>query len=384
MAAAKSVATTEKSRGTKAVEEIVSEEIAATDPEVGEVAVDILLEEMPSTAVVAPELTAPAPSAAVPPTADQAVLGLPAGVAKEVSPVLATGTLLSNVIASGLGEKTAPAAVPAAPSTRPPMAEKKRVQLPPCSTRDAEETIPVETGVVPDPLATTSVPFEDMIVEEVPKVDPGRLGATMSMLQDVIRSVEEPATALGLRSAGLSSSSSGVLAIVEKSKQTTAPGAVLGTAPHPMGSTQRPVLNPPSDLELQRAMDVFRGVQERNHQMEQECARLKEALRVHEVGVKPFAVERADHAVLQEKLESRYKSLNKKYHELKKQEASARNQVIDWRNAHDRVANEAEHLRAALAEAEAACEHQRDRKMQIGVMLAMAMVACRDHAQTLG
>ena len=58
---------------------------------------------------------------------------------------------------------------------------------------------------------------------------------------------------------------------------------------------------------------ILRSFQERSHQLEQECARLAEALRVHEVGVKSFAVERADRAVLQEKLESRYKSLNKKY-----------------------------------------------------------------------
>ena len=51
---------------------------------------------------------------------------------------------------------------------------------------------------------------------------------------------------------------------------------------------------------------------------------------------------------------------------------------------HDRVTNEANHLRASLAEAQAACEHQRDRKNQNGVMLAMAMVACRDHGQTIG
>ena len=38
-------------------------------------------------------------------------------------------------------------------------------------------------------------------------------------------------------------------------------GAALGTDHHLMESTQRPVLSPPSDLELQRAMDVFRGVQ---------------------------------------------------------------------------------------------------------------------------
>ena len=62
-------------------------------------------EKIPSTEVgVAPELSTVTPSAAMLPVADQAVLGLPAGiagVAKEVPPVLATGTLLSNVIASG-------------------------------------------------------------------------------------------------------------------------------------------------------------------------------------------------------------------------------------------------------------------------------------------
>nr|TKW02921.1 hypothetical protein SEVIR_7G030600v2 [Setaria viridis] len=229
--------------------------MAVIDPEVGDVAVNMVPERVPSTDTgVAPELTAATPSDIMPPIADQAVLGLPAGAAgtvKEVSLVLATGTLLSNVIASG---------------------------------------------------------------------------------------------------------------------------ATLGTVPHLVESTQRAVPSLPSDLEFQRAIDVFRGFQERSHQLEQECARLTEALRVHEVGAKSFAVERVGHAVLQEKLESRYKSLNKKYQELKKQEAAARSQVIDWRNAHDRVADEAEHLRVALTEARAACEHQRDRKMQNGMMLAMAML----------
>src|SRR5688572_8137504 len=86
-------------------DEAISEEMAGTDPEVGDAAVDTVPERVPSTeGVVAPELAAPTPSAAMPPIANQAVLGLPAGVAgiaKEVSPVLATGTLLPNVIASG-------------------------------------------------------------------------------------------------------------------------------------------------------------------------------------------------------------------------------------------------------------------------------------------
>jgi len=38
-------------------------------------------------------------------------------------------------------------------------------------------------------------------------------------------------------------------------------GATLGTIPHLAESTQRLVLSLPSDLELQRAIDVFRGFQ---------------------------------------------------------------------------------------------------------------------------
>lgn len=38
-------------------------------------------------------------------------------------------------------------------------------------------------------------------------------------------------------------------------------GAALGTIPHLVESTQRPVLSLPSDLEFQRAIDVFRGFQ---------------------------------------------------------------------------------------------------------------------------
>ena len=89
----------------KAVDEAVSEEMVVSNPEVGDATVDTVPERVPSTdTVVAPGLTVPTSSAAMPPITDQAVLGLSAGVAgtaKEVSPVFATGTLLSNVIASG-------------------------------------------------------------------------------------------------------------------------------------------------------------------------------------------------------------------------------------------------------------------------------------------
>ncbi|XP_022684341.1 uncharacterized protein LOC111257985 [Setaria italica] len=200
------------------------------------------------------------------------------------------------------------------------------------------------------------------------------------MLQEVICSVEDPSTASGSGNVSLSVYTGGALAVgdVEKSKEPTAPGTSLGAAPHLAKSTQGLVLGLPSESEFQRAVDVFRSfqelydqtqrntraLQERNEQLEQECARLTESLKVHEVGAKSFDVERSDHEVLQQKLESRYKSLNKKYQELKRKETVASSQLLDWRNAHDRVADEAEHLRASLMEAQAACEHQRDRKIQ--------------------
>ena len=120
------------------------------------------------------------------------------------------------------------------PGELPCLFERRWIVLKSCNDtffwcRDAEETIPVETGVVPDPSTTASVPLEDLTVEEVPGVDAGRLGATMSMLQDVIRSVEVPSAASGSGSAALSSSTSGSLAVVdvEKAKQTTTPSKCL-------------------------------------------------------------------------------------------------------------------------------------------------------------
>ena len=87
----------------------------------------------------------------------------------------------------------------------------------------------MEAGVGSDPPTILSVPFEDLIVEEVPRVDAGRFGATMSMLQDVIRSAEVPAAASGSGSVALSAATGESLAIVsvEKTKETTAPGIFL-------------------------------------------------------------------------------------------------------------------------------------------------------------
>ena len=76
--------------------------------------------------------------------------------------------------------------------------------------------------------------------------------------------------------------------------------------------------------------------------------------------------------------------------ELKKNEATASSQLFDWRNAHDRVADEAVSLRATLAKtqvvlirAQETWEHEREMKHQIGVMLARAMIDIRSNARTV-
>lgn len=59
--------------------------------------------------------------------------------------------------------------------------------------------------------------------------------------------------------------------------------------------------------------------------------------------------------------------------ELKVKEATASSQLLDWRNAHDRVADEAANLRAQLAEVQAAREREREQKHKLGAMLAVAI-----------
>nr|XP_034588676.1 uncharacterized protein LOC117850899 [Setaria viridis] len=110
-----SASTPEKSQGTKDVDvtpsgdEATSEEVVMTAPGVGVASVEkVPMEVPPADAGVAPELIVQAPSANVPPVPGQAVLGLLAGradVVKEVSPVVATSSLLSNVITSVLARR---------------------------------------------------------------------------------------------------------------------------------------------------------------------------------------------------------------------------------------------------------------------------------------
>ena len=76
------------------------------------------------------------------------------------------------------------------------------------------------------PPTTLFAPLEDFSVEEVSGVDASRLGATMSMLQEVIRSVEDPSAASGSGNVSLLTSTGEALTVVdvEKSKEPTAPG----------------------------------------------------------------------------------------------------------------------------------------------------------------
>ncbi|XP_072150347.1 uncharacterized protein [Setaria viridis] len=210
------------------------------------------------------------------------------------------------------------------------------MRLPPRSSWDAEDTIPVDTEVESGPLTTFFGPLVDLTVDDVPEVDTSHLGATMSMLQEVLRSVESLAVPSGSGGVPSSMLAGGTLALVDVTKADE----VGALEPQIVKNAKGPMLELPSEFEFRRAIQSFqdlydraqrnaRALQERNDsmqrlaQLEQECSHLTESLKVHEEATKSFAVERRDHEVLQEKLESRYKSLNKKYQELKRKEAIA-------------------------------------------------------------
>ncbi|XP_034589670.1 uncharacterized protein [Setaria viridis] len=235
--------TREGSQSTKAVDatlggdEATSGEVVATAKDAVSVAV---VEDLPVGVPLvdsgaAPELAAPTPSATELLVLDQAVLGLPTGVADVAkSPVIAAGALLSDVITSGLGKNIVPLIDPVAPSTRPAVAERKRVQLPPWSSRDVEDTILVDTGVDSGPSTTLSGPLFDLTMDDAPEVDTSRLGAAIFMLQEVIRSAETPVVPSGSGGVPSSMSVGGTLAlVVSKADEAGAPGAVSGGAPEP-------------------------------------------------------------------------------------------------------------------------------------------------------
>nr|XP_034594610.1 uncharacterized protein LOC117856332 [Setaria viridis] len=174
-----------------------------------------------------PETTAPAPLVTELPVLEKVVVGASSEVADVTKLlVIASGTLLSGAITSGLGKNVVPSADPGVPSTRPSVNEKKHVRLPPRSSRDAEDTIPVDTGVESCPSTTFSGPLVDLTVDDVPKIDTSHLGATMSMLQEVLHSVESPAVPSGSGGVQSSMSINGTLALVDvgKANEAGAPG----------------------------------------------------------------------------------------------------------------------------------------------------------------
>nr|TKW22217.1 hypothetical protein SEVIR_4G214901v2 [Setaria viridis] len=88
----------------------------------------------------------------------------------------------------------------------------------------------------------------------------------MSMLQEVIRSVEDPAVPSGSGGVPSSTSTGGVLALIDvaKANQVGAPGTTLGAAPEPhvVKSDEGPVLELPSELEFWRATQSFQSSKE--------------------------------------------------------------------------------------------------------------------------
>nr|XP_034594579.1 uncharacterized protein LOC117856292 [Setaria viridis] len=184
--------------------------------------------ELAALVSAGPELAALAPAG----------LELAAGGASKVTdvaktPVVAAGALLSNVIAGGFCEDIV--RDPVVPSTQLAVTGKKHVRLPPRSSRDAEDTIPVDAEVESGVPTTLSGPLVDLTMDDAPEVDTNRLGATISMLQEVIRSVESPAVPSSSGGVPSSMTVGGTLALVDMTKvdEVGAQGAVLGGAPGP-------------------------------------------------------------------------------------------------------------------------------------------------------
>nr|XP_034597959.1 uncharacterized protein LOC117858913 isoform X2 [Setaria viridis]TKW14316.1 hypothetical protein SEVIR_5G160500v2 [Setaria viridis] len=158
------------------------------------------------------------------------------------------------------GVEVVPPMAPLEPSIQPVVVEKKRVQLPLRSSRDAEDTIPVEIGVEDGISTTLSGPLVDLSMDDAPKVeDTSQLGATISMLQEVIRSVEGPTVPSS--SGGVPSSTTASLALVDATKvgEVGASGVVVGENLEPQVAKNNGglILELPSELEFRRAIQNF-------------------------------------------------------------------------------------------------------------------------------
>ncbi|XP_022684815.1 uncharacterized protein LOC111258198 [Setaria italica] len=102
-----------------------------------------------------------------------------------------------------------------------------------------------------------------------------------------------------------------------------------------------------------------------------------EFLNKYQDDVNSFQIERQVHNTKKSRMEARTKTLHWRLEELKGQEAKLSSQVLDWRNAHSRAADEVEQLRAQLAKAREAHEKEKDNRQNLDIMHAEAMLAVK-------
>nr|XP_034594575.1 skin secretory protein xP2-like [Setaria viridis] len=242
----------------RADDEAAFGEVVMTDPGVGIASVEKVQEEVPpADAEVAPELTAQAPSAAVLSVVDQAVLGLPAGVAgvaKEMSPVVATGSLLSNVIASAyLVSQHAPRGLvlQLAPkkALRVLSASAERTAAPPAASGRVPGEVADPTTEVAPVTATGGVVTPSGVGEGV---DPAPLSASSAdpAVQSVIPRGPQAGEVIDLdtdeaEGAGMTETGTDVPAVVTGMTATTEEGEPASTATArtaTMGQVRTPAL----------------------------------------------------------------------------------------------------------------------------------------------
>nr|XP_034591734.1 rRNA-processing protein EBP2-like [Setaria viridis] len=120
---------------------------------------------------------------------------------------------------------------------------------------------------------------------------------------------------------------------------------------------------------VQERSEAARYVAQLEKDIIDECHRTADFLKKYDDVVASFRIERQEFEVEKS--------------QLKGQETKLSGQVLDWRNAHSRIADDNEQVKAHLEESEKDREKQRSMHRDFGVMLAEAMLAVRSHEASL-
>ncbi|RCV29474.1 hypothetical protein SETIT_6G016500v2 [Setaria italica] len=134
---------------------------------------------------------------------------------------------------------------------------------------------------------------------------------------------------------------------------------------------------------MQERSEAARRVALLEKEILEERRRTTEFLAKYDSAVASFQVEQREAEFEKNRVVARNKSLNQKLEELKGQEVILRNQVTDWRNAHSRLAEENDQLKARLEKVEKDLERESKMRRDDEVSLVGAMTSIKDQQERL-